>query len=72
MDIIVGPPCPNSTGAGLWFTEVHGAALGCITTSGTVTENHIGRGCLGIAIGPDGNIWFTEQSNNLIGGLPPP
>ena len=57
---------------GLWFTESHPGAIACITTAGAITEYPIGGGCYGIALGPDGNIWFTEQSANKVGRMPVP
>jgi virginiamycin B lyase len=67
----------------LWFTEVGAedkitqnplgpSKIGRITTAGTVTEfatpaaNSDPRG---IAVGPDGNLWFAEAGGNNIGRI---
>ncbi len=43
-----------------------------ITTSGVISEFAIptsGSQPIGIATGPDGNMWFTERAGNKIGQL---
>ncbi len=48
----------------LWFTDRSNNAIGCITTSGTITEYRVTTSnsqLTGIAVGPDGNIWFAEN-----------
>src|SRR5262249_930010 len=50
----------------LWFTEAF--RVGRITPTGSVTEFSSGDQAnplvpQGIAAGPDGNIWFTDQAN---------
>jgi virginiamycin B lyase len=70
---------PGSDG-NLWFTEIQGEQIGRVTTAGAFTEFAIpapvstaGLNCTGcegpldIASGSDGALWFTLQSNNLIG-----
>jgi streptogramin lyase len=50
----------------LWFTNVHSASIGRITTAGVVT--YYGAGInypLEIATGPDGAIWFTSDSRAI-------
>lgn len=70
---------PNIITAGpdgnLWFTELgystsgsslYSGAIGRITPSGTISEFPLNTPNLvpdGIAIGPDGNIWFTESAS---------
>jgi streptogramin lyase len=69
--IVVGPD------GNLWFTDVgvEGStpAIGRITPSGTITEFTTGvnqdghtiglREPSGIAVGPDGNLWFTDSTD---------
>jgi streptogramin lyase len=48
----------------LWFTETSAAAIGRVTTSGTITEFPgltLGSSPRGITAGPDGNLWFAES-----------
>ncbi len=65
----------------LWFTGIRNA-IGRITTDGAVSvfplPNHDGNGgaitggtASDIAVGPDGNLWFTEGDANLIGRITP-
>jgi len=52
----------------LWFTESKGNKIGCITTSGVITEFALPTGGAypeGITAGPDGNLWFTEGSGRI-------
>ena len=62
----------------LWFTngspvqgDVNEARIGKITTSGVVTDYGLSAGVStdsqpdGIAAGPDGNIWFTEEAGRI-------
>lgn len=57
---------PNGIAAGpdgaLWFTNLAGARIGRITTSGAVTEFPLAPGASAGAIvaGPDGALWFNE------------
>ena len=66
-----------STTAGSGVSVVPGSlsAIGRITPTGTVTEftSGITAGAvpIGIAAGPDGNVWFTEWSGNRIGRITP-
>jgi streptogramin lyase len=74
LDITAG-----SDGA-LWFTETPAfttqgpgapGGIGCITTSGTITQYtlpSVSRPS-GIATGPDGALWFTEFYDNKIGRI---
>ncbi|HEU5382167.1 MAG TPA: hypothetical protein VFV38_42680 [Ktedonobacteraceae bacterium] len=67
----------------LWFTlsglDSHGGLIGAIgrmTTSGTVTIFLVGLlGLLShpqqIAVGPDGNLWFTDAGLNKLGRITP-
>jgi virginiamycin B lyase len=57
----------------LWFTE-GGGKIGRITTAGYITEYPVltSRGePAGIALGPDGALWFTEDYGNNIGRIAP-
>lgn len=53
---------------GLWFTQTETQYVARITTSGVVTEFYVYTGSAannldgGIALGPDGNLWFTKFS----------
>jgi streptogramin lyase len=73
--IVAGPD------GNLWFTE-NGNGIGRITPQGVITEftqgitppanpvNGIpGPIPNGLAVGPDGNLWFTEQAGNRIGRI---
>jgi virginiamycin B lyase len=58
--IIAGPD------GNLWFTDEYPSqSIGCITTSGQITEYPVGSTLgvqpnAGLAVGPDGAIWVTE------------
>jgi streptogramin lyase len=59
--------CALGWGLGnLWFTEPR--ALGRITTTSAITEHTMGlnpqRQPNDITLGPDGNVWFTDQYAN--------
>ncbi len=51
----------------LYFTERTGNKIGRITTQGEITEFPIPTLAFpqGIALGPDGAIWFTEDTNKI-------
>ncbi len=58
----------------LWFTSNSGSGIGSYdftenTTSFTATTS--GGAPVGIATGPDGNVWFTDPQNNMIGQVKP-
>src|SRR5262249_13622982 len=58
----------------LWFTEVGRDRIGRMTTAGVLTEFDAtsqpwATWPVGIAVGPDGNIWYTELAGNQIGRL---
>lgn len=67
----------------LWFTESDGNKIGRMTPAGVFNEFSISTagcpivggspncGLLGIAAGPDGNLWFTVSANNKIGKITP-
>ncbi len=68
----------------VWFTEPFAGRVGRITPSGTITEfsegispytNEYGitqtPGPQGIASGPDGNVWFTEQRADRVARITP-
>lgn len=74
QDITSGPCCAKdcADGLGLWFSEYYGK-IGCISTGGIVSEQSVYPASpLGIAIGPDGNIWYTDSGRNVVGRLPAP
>jgi virginiamycin B lyase len=74
-------PIVASPDGNLWFTEVglDDATVPAdnpldnivrMTPAGVVTEFALptpGGGPFGLAIGPDGNLWFTESAGNKIG-----
>ncbi len=54
----------------LWFTEINGVNVGRITTAGVITEFPVGAITTGIALGPDGALWFLlRQDSSYIGRL---
>ncbi|HTV92224.1 MAG TPA: virginiamycin B lyase, partial [Verrucomicrobiae bacterium] len=56
----------------LWFADAGNNKIGRITTAGVATEYTIpsgGASPVGITVGPDGNIWFTEAGTGYIGVL---
>jgi streptogramin lyase len=68
----------------VWFTEYATRKVASISpSSGTVTEFLLPGGTLGSAfkdsvpvpflntLGPDGNVWFTEQSTDRVGSITP-
>jgi virginiamycin B lyase len=62
-----------SDGTNLWFTERNGDKIGKITTGGTITEYGgltAGAQPLGITLGVDGALWFTESAAGNIGKIP--
>jgi virginiamycin B lyase len=74
--------CPSELTAGpdgaLWFTEGAMDKIGRITTDGTITEfpgvppsgtcgtPFVGADPAGIAVGNDGNLWFTESGSGKV------
>lgn len=55
----------------LWFS-VFAGGVGRITLSGEISESAVPADVsagYGIAVGPDGDIWFTEPGRNTIGRL---
>jgi virginiamycin B lyase len=61
-DITAGPD------GALWFTELLFTAVGRISTTGVVSSYPGGAGlyAIGIATGPDNDIWITKQSGSRI------
>jgi virginiamycin B lyase len=51
---------PNGT---VWFTETYG--IGRITTDGKITEISVPAGTIGITVGPDRAMWFTEGGDKI-------
>jgi virginiamycin B lyase len=62
-DIVAGPD------SALWFTEEDTNSIGRITTSGLTTDYHLPdptkHGPDQIALGADGNLWFTEERGRI-------
>ncbi len=73
--ITAGPTGSNT----VWFTEAGAAKVGSITTAasgsvavGTITEHAtLSLTSTGIALGADGNLWYTEQSTGMVGDIVP-
>jgi streptogramin lyase len=77
VHIVVGPD------GNLWFTEEgyapwvaagYGAGVGRITSEGVITEFPLstsGGAPYAIAVGPDGNLWFTEYAGSKLGKITP-
>ena len=60
----------------MWFTETKGNRIGRLTPpgSGSMRESPIptaGAQPDGIAIGPDGRVWFAETGTGKVGILTP-
>jgi streptogramin lyase len=67
----------------IWFTEQstaagNGGTIGEMDTTGTVLSEttvsgtaHTGTGIDGLAVGPDGFLWFTEQTTGIVGKMDP-
>jgi uncharacterized protein (TIGR03437 family) len=56
----------------LWFPELGASKIGRITTAGVVTEYPVptaNSGPYGIAVGPDGTLWFTEENGDKVGDV---
>ena len=55
----------------MWFTENFGDKIGRITVTGSFTEYSLasGAGPIGITVGRDRAIWFTEGNALKIGRL---
>jgi uncharacterized repeat protein (TIGR01451 family) len=53
----------------LWYTNPGAHTIGRITTSGSITEFGVPTAPGGLALGPDGNLWFTETGK--IGRMTP-
>jgi streptogramin lyase len=54
------------TNGNVWFVEYLGNNIGEMTSSGAITEYPIPSAIanpVGIAWGPDNNLWFTESSS---------
>jgi streptogramin lyase len=63
-DIVEGPE------GAMWMSE--GAGIAKITTAGAITEHKLPEGSPeGIAVGPEGDLWFTEYFSNKIGKMTP-
>jgi virginiamycin B lyase len=65
---IVAVPGQNSTPGALWFTESGLDKIGRVSLNGSVSEYTspvTGLGLRGIAVAPDGSIWFAESGTGL-------
>jgi hypothetical protein len=57
-----------------WFTIHHPSPISPTSSTGSITEFRVPTAKsspLGIAAGPDGNLWFTEAYGNQIGRITP-
>ncbi len=65
--IVKGPSADGDQ----WFTESAGNQIGRIATNGNVTNEYpvptSASNPSGIALGPDGNVWFVEGNGNKVG-----
>jgi streptogramin lyase len=63
----------NYVSAGLdgltWFSECAGTLVGSLSTTGTLHEVGGVAGSQGVALGPDGNIWFTQVAPARVGRI---
>jgi streptogramin lyase len=65
----------TATSTALWFTQVGNsstpAAISEMTTTGSITSFPLSMPSSpnpqGITVGPDGNLWFTEQAGGAVG-----
>jgi hypothetical protein len=56
----------------MWFAQQNSNQIGIITPAGSITEITIptfNSAPQDVALGPDGNMWFTEFSGNQIGKI---
>jgi virginiamycin B lyase len=61
-----------SAGGALWFNQREANRIARMTTAGVLTEYALpsdGSYPVGIALGPDGRIWFAEYGGGRIGHL---
>jgi streptogramin lyase len=56
----------------LWFAEHDSDAIGAITTAGVLTEYPLTQHSDHVALGPDGNVWFTGYLAHDAGGFVTP
>ena len=71
-----GPEDMVSLGGFLWFAETNLNKIGKCDTSGNMLAEYavtVGSSSttMWLAAGPDGNIWYTDVINNLIGRMTP-
>jgi len=70
--ITAGPAGSNT----VWFTEAGAARVGSVSTAtataGAITEHGtLSITSSGIALGADGNLWYTEQGTGKVGNILP-
>jgi virginiamycin B lyase len=62
-----------SAGGKIWLTDGNSGQISSLSPLGTGLMTHTprtpGPGTFGIAVGPDGKLWFTNQAANRIGML---
>jgi gluconolactonase len=56
---------------GLWCVEMRGAALARLDAAGNLHRFNVGGAPNGIAVGPDGRIWFCDADQGAIRALNP-
>ncbi len=49
----------------IWFGEEHGHKVGRITPSGQITEFPVPESAASLAVGPEGDIWFSQGQQGL-------
>jgi streptogramin lyase len=64
-----------SAGDKIWFTDARGNSIRSMTTAGADLKDHapptLAAGLFGLALGPDGNLWFTETTASKVGFIVP-
>jgi virginiamycin B lyase len=67
-DLLPAALTPAADG-GVWFTTHHGAGVGHVDPAGTyrVALMPEGQQADSVAVGPDGNLWFTDRALNRVG-----
>jgi hypothetical protein len=73
---VTGSPAGITVGSdgALWFSQTNGGGrIGRITTSGAVTnfQTPTNAPTNSITLGPDGNVWFAENSAGIVGRVTP-
>lgn len=67
-DLVPAALTPAADG-GVWFTVHHGAGVGHVDPAGNYRVALLpeGNGADSVAVGPDGNLWYTDHDLNRVG-----